>query len=85
MAKSLLILLKKSAKDALKIASKRAVQITVEATGDLVGNKIADKITSYSNKPTSEPNPNMVSGEILKERCISPQERQTNIDGLRVT
>ena len=41
---------KKSEIDALKIASKRAIQKTAEATGDLVGNKIADKITSYSKK-----------------------------------
>ena len=40
----------KSATDAFKIASKRAIQKTAEATGDLVGNKIADKITSYSKK-----------------------------------
>ena len=39
---------KKSATDALKTASKRAIQKIAEATGDLVGNKIADKITSYS-------------------------------------
>ena len=37
---------KKSATDAFKTASKRAIQKTAEATGDLVGNKIADKITS---------------------------------------
>ena len=36
---------KKSATDAFKIASERAIQKTAEATGDLVGNKIADKIT----------------------------------------
>ena len=41
---------KKSATDALKIASKRAIQKTAEATGDLVGNKIADKITSISTE-----------------------------------
>ena len=41
---------KKSATDALKIASKRAIQRTAEATGDLVGNNIADKITSISKK-----------------------------------
>ena len=41
---------KKSATDALKIASKRAIQETADATVDLVGNKIADKITSYSKK-----------------------------------
>ena len=33
---------KKSATDAIKTASKRAIQKTAEATGDLVGNKIAD-------------------------------------------
>ena len=39
---------KKSATDALKIASKRAIQKTVEATGNLGGNTIAKKITSFS-------------------------------------
>ena len=38
---------KKSATDALKIASKRAIQKTAKATGDLVGNTIANKITSF--------------------------------------
>ena len=33
---------KKSTTDAIKKASKRAIQKTVEATGDLIGNKIAD-------------------------------------------
>ena len=37
---------KKSTVDAIKTASKRAVQKTVEPTGDFIGNKIADKITS---------------------------------------
>ena len=45
---------KKSATDAFKIASKRAIQKTDEATGDLIGNKIADKITSYSKKTVNE-------------------------------
>ena len=36
---------KKSATDAIKTPSKRAIQKTAEATGDLIGNKIADKIT----------------------------------------
>ena len=35
---------KKSATDAIKTVSKRAIQKTVEATGDLIGNKITDKI-----------------------------------------
>ena len=39
---------KKYTTDAIKIASKRAVQLTGEATGGLVGKKVADKITSVS-------------------------------------
>ena len=76
---------KKSATDALKIASKRAIQKTAEATGDLVRNKIAEKITSISKKPASEPpRSNAVCNEIPKERYISPQERQKIIDELRL-
>ena len=41
---------KKSTTDAIKTASKRAIQKTAEATGDLIGNKKADKITSISKK-----------------------------------
>ena len=40
---------KKYTTDAIKIASKRAIQNIAEATGDLIGNKIADKITSERN------------------------------------
>ena len=35
---------KKSTTDAIKTASKRAIQKTAEATGDLIVNKIADKV-----------------------------------------
>ena len=74
---------KKSATDAIKTASKRAVQKTVEATGDLVGNKIADKITSASKKSHNEEiQSNEVNNEILKERYISPKERQQIIEEL---
>ena len=45
---------KKSTTDAIKTASKRAIQKTAEATGDLIGNKIADKITSVSKKSPKE-------------------------------
>ena len=34
--------------DALKIASKRAIQKIPEATGDLIGNETANKITIVS-------------------------------------
>ena len=38
------------ATDAIKTASKWAIQNTAEATGDLICNKVADKITSTSTK-----------------------------------
>ena len=58
---------KKSATDAIKTASKRAIQKTAEGTGDLVGNKIADKITSASKKSYNEEiQSNEVTNEIPK-------------------
>ena len=39
---------KKSTTDAIKTASKRAIQKTAEGTGNLTDNEIADKITSFS-------------------------------------
>ena len=45
---------KKSTTDAIKTASKRAIQKIAEATGDLIGYKIADKITSISKEPAEE-------------------------------
>ena len=84
---------KKSTTDAIKTASKRAIQKTAEATGDLIGNKIADKITSVSKKePAMElhsnklHNNNETDEEITthKEKYISPEERQQIIDELRL-
>ena len=77
--------LKKSATDAIKTASKRAIRKTAEATRDLVGNKIADKITNASKKSHNEEiQSNEVNNEIPKERHISPKERQQIIDELRL-
>ena len=45
---------KKSATDAIKTASQRAIQKNGKTTGDLVGNKIADKITSISKRSTKK-------------------------------
>ena len=42
---------KKSATDAIKTASKRAIQKTAKTTVDLIGNNIADKITGVSKSP----------------------------------
>ena len=45
-----MIVLKKSTADAIKTASKTAIQKTAEAIGDLIGNKFANKIRSISKK-----------------------------------
>ena len=77
---------KKSTTDAIKTASKRAIQKTAEATGDLIGNKIADKITSISEKSVKELPINDEDVKITthKKRYISPDERQQIIDELRL-
>ena len=77
---------KKSTTDAIKIASKRAIQKTAEATAeDLIGNKSADKITIISKKASD--NNNSDDGVELtthKKRYISPEERQQIINELRL-
>ena len=81
---------KKSTTDAIKTASKRAIQKTAEATGDLIGNKIADKITSVSKKkPTKElPNDETKEEDVeiatSKKRYISPEERKQIIEELKL-
>ena len=87
---------KESTTDAIKTASKRAIQKTEEATGDLIDNKIADKITSVSTelhwkkKPNNNNNnSNNNNNEDLeltthKKRYISPDERQQIINELRL-
>ena len=60
----------KTTKDAVKVASKSAIQKTAEATGDLIGNKIADKVTKVSQEKTNN--------EIPKEKkniYIYPQKK----------
>ena len=49
---------KKSKIDAIKTASKRAIQKTAEATGVLIGNTTADKITSVSKRSPNNNNNN---------------------------
>ena len=79
---------KKSATDAIKTASKRAIQKTAEATGDLIDNNIADKITSVLKKPSNNSNSNNDNedAEITahKKRDISPEQRQQIINELRL-
>ena len=83
--KNFLIVLK--TKDAIKTASKRAIQKTVKATGDLSGNKIADKITSVS-KSSKELHSQKKDAdneiEVPKERYLSPEKSQQIIDEVRL-
>ena len=83
---------KKSTTDAIKTASKRAIQKTADATGVLIGNKIADKITSVSKKSSAENSMNELNCkkphsddeiEVPEKRYISP-EREKIIDKLRL-
>ena len=75
---------KKSTTNAIKTASKKAIQKTAGATGDLIGNKIADKITSLSKKSTKElPNDETevdLERATSKKRYISSEERHQIID-----
>ena len=77
---------KKSATDAIKTASERAIQIAAEAIEYLIGNKIADKVTSKKSKElnSEELSSNEANNEIPKERYISPQERKQIIDESRL-
>ena len=89
-AQKLLDSAKKSTTDAIKTASKRAIQKTAEATGDLISNKIDDKITSVSKKKfTKELHNNDETEEDVeiatsKKRYISPEERKQIIEELRL-
>ena len=66
---------KKSAADAIKTTSKKAIQKTAEATGDLISNKISDKITSVSKKSNNNNNNNEnVELTTHKRRYISQKK-----------
>ena len=72
---------KKSATDAIKTASRRAIQKTAEATGDLVGNKTADNITSASKKsikklPTTDEDVELTTH---KKRYIYHQKKDNKL------
>ena len=79
---------KKSTTDAIKTASKRAIQKTVEATSDLIGNKTDDTITSVSKKKSAKElhNNDVTDVEIAtpKKRYISPEGRKQIIEELRL-
>ena len=63
MVKNFLTVQKKSTTDAIKTASKIAIQKTAEATGDLIGKKIADEILSVSKKSSTRSQNNEADDE----------------------
>ena len=76
-----MIQLKKSTTDAIKTASKRAIQKTAEATGDLIGKKIADKTMSVSKKTQDiESEAGSASPkDVPKKRYIYLQKKDNNL------
>ena len=84
---------KKSTTNAIKTASKRAIEKTTEASGNLIGNKIADKMKNVSTSPKKfysqnsskelHSKTNEKETEIPKEVFISPEKRQQIIGELR--
>ena len=72
---------KRSTTDAIKTASKRAIQKTAEASGDLIANKIADKIGVSKKTNNNEADMEVATS---KKRCISPEERKQIIEELRL-
>ena len=74
---------KQSATDAFKTTSRRAIQKTAEAIDDLSVNKICDKMKKVS-KTSSQNNSVTNEEKILRERHISPEERQKIIDDIRL-
>ena len=79
MAKNSVIALKHSTADALKTASKRAIQETAEGTGDLIGNKIADKITNVSKKTVKELHNNDETKEENAEIATYLQKKENKL------
>ena len=88
--KKLVDTVRKSATDAIKTASKIAIQKSAEATGGFIRNKVADKITSFSKKKSNnninnnDDDDDHVELSTHKKRCISPEKRQQIIDELRL-
>ena len=75
---------KKFTTDAIKTASKRAIQKTTESTGDLIGNKSVSKKNSTKELPNGETKEEDVEITTPKKRYISPEKRQQIIKELRL-
>ena len=78
---------RKSATDAFRTASKRAIQKWAAAIGDLIGNKRANKVTKFS-KNSKQNNSEIVTNgqdkEIPNEIYIFPEKGQEIINEMRI-
>ena len=76
---------KQSAIDALKTASKMAIQKLAKATGNLNGNETADKITNFSrNSPQNTLETVESEIEVPEGRYISPEKNIENYRWLKI-
>ena len=85
-SQKLLDQVKESATEALKTASKKAIQKTAEASSVLIGNKIADRITKSQKLRNRIIQKQLQMSMIIKylNKNISLEEGQKNIDDLRL-
>ena len=85
-SQKLLDQVKESATEALKTASKKAIQKTAEASSVLIGNKIADRITKSQKLCNRIIQKQLQMSMIIKylKKNVSLEERQKNIDDLRL-
>ena len=85
----LLCTAKKSTTDAIKTASRSAIQKRAEATRDLIGNRITDKIANISKNSLrrlhSQNNEANDEIEVPKERYISPEKKTTNYWWIKIS
>ena len=82
MVKNFLIMLNSLLQIQLKLYQKEWFKKTTR-TVDLIGNKNADKLTRVS-KTSPKSNSETNEEEILREKYISPELRETIIDDLRL-
>ena len=73
----------KSGANAIKTASKRAIQKTAEATGDLIVSKIANKTTNRSK--TSSPNDELIMKWKYQRKVYISRKKATNYWWIKIS
>ena len=73
----------KSGANAIKTASKRAIQKTAEATGDIIVNKIANKTTNLSK--TFSPNDELIMKWKYQRKIYISRKKATNYWWIKIS